>query len=36
MYEELIFLIPLAILIIGTALVIRYPKKSSPGDEQKD
>lgn len=34
MYEELIFLIPLAILVIGTALVIRYPKKSEPGDRR--
>ncbi len=33
MYEDLILLIPLAILIAGTMLVIRYPRKSSPGNE---
>jgi|GEM_PF-6455610 len=33
MYEDLILLIPLAILVVGTMLVIRYPRKSSPGNE---
>tara|TARA_R110001583_G_scaffold101729_1_gene248173 strand:+ start:653 stop:763 length:111 start_codon:yes stop_codon:yes gene_type:complete len=36
MYEELILLIPLAILVAGTMLVIRYPEKSNPGDKHKD
>lgn len=33
MYEDLILLVPLAILVVGTMLVIRFPKKSSPGEK---
>ena len=36
MYEELFLLIPLAILVVGTMLVIRYPKKRTTGDDHRD
>lgn len=36
MYEDLILLIPLALLVIGTMLVIRYPKKTTTGDDHRD
>ncbi|GAC03006.1 hypothetical protein GAGA_0141 [Paraglaciecola agarilytica NO2] len=36
MYEALILLIPLAMLVIGTMLVIRYPKKTTTGDDHRD
>lgn len=36
MYEELFLLIPLAILVVGTMLVKRYPNRIISNDSHKD